>query len=69
MTDLLKKKNDSAMATSMELLQQGERFRVIDPPSLPLKPSFPESLEVLRYRFAVWISAGRRVRLDCRDVG
>jgi polysaccharide biosynthesis transport protein len=43
--DLLKKKNASAMATSMELLQQGERFRVIDPPSLPLKPSFPNRLK------------------------
>jgi polysaccharide biosynthesis transport protein len=43
--DLLKKKNDSAMATSMELLQQGERFRVMDPPSLPLKPSFPNRLK------------------------
>ncbi len=29
------------MATSMELLQQGERFRIIDPPSLPVKPEFP----------------------------
>ena len=35
--ELLKKKNDSAMATSMELLQQGERFRVLDPPSLPIE--------------------------------
>lgn len=43
--DLLKKKNDSAMATSMELLKQGERFRVLDPPSLPLKPSFPNRLK------------------------
>ena len=43
--DLLKKKNDSAMATSMELQQQGERFRIIDPPSLPLKPSFPNRLK------------------------
>lgn len=43
--DLLKKKNDSAMATSMELLQQGQRFRIIDPPSLPLKPSFPNRLK------------------------
>jgi len=43
--DLLKKKNDSAMATSMELLQQGERFRILDPPSLPLKPSFPNRLK------------------------
>lgn len=39
--DLLKKKNQSQMATSMELLQQGERFSVLDPPSLPLKPDFP----------------------------
>src|ERR1700734_2479062 len=43
--DLLKKKNESAMATSMELLQQGERFRIIDPPSLPVKPDFPNRLK------------------------
>ena len=43
--DLLKKKNESSMATSMELLQQGERFRVIDPPSLPEKPEFPNRLK------------------------
>ena len=43
--DLLKKKNESAMATSMELLQQGERFRIVDPPSLPLKPDFPNRLK------------------------
>lgn len=43
--ELLKKKNQSEMATSMELLQQGERFSVLDPPSLPLKPSFPNRLK------------------------
>jgi len=43
--ELLKKKNESAMATSMELLQQGERFRVVDPPSLPTKPDFPNRLK------------------------
>ena len=42
--ELLKKKNGSAMATSMELLQQGERFRILDPPSLPAKPDFPNRL-------------------------
>jgi len=26
-------------------LQQGERFRIIDPPSLPLKPDFPNRLK------------------------
>jgi succinoglycan biosynthesis transport protein ExoP len=43
--DLQKKKGQSAMATSMELLQQGERFRILDPPSLPIKPSFPDRLK------------------------
>ncbi len=43
--ELLKKNNESAMATSMELLQQGERFRIVDPPSLPLKPEFPNRLK------------------------
>ncbi len=43
--DLLKKKNESKMATSMELLQQGERFRVVDAPSLPSKPDFPNRLK------------------------
>jgi polysaccharide biosynthesis transport protein len=43
--DLLKKKNDSVMATSMEQMQEGERFSVLDPPSLPLKPDFPDRLK------------------------
>lgn len=43
--DLLKKKNESKMATSMELLQQGERFRVVDAPSFPEKPEFPNRLK------------------------
>ena len=56
--DLLKKKNDSAMATSMELLQQGERFRIIDPPSLPLKPSFPDRLKFCGIGLAVGLALG-----------
>jgi protein tyrosine kinase modulator len=43
--ELLKKKNESKMATSMELLQQGERFQVVDPPSYPQKPQFPNRLK------------------------
>jgi polysaccharide chain length determinant protein (PEP-CTERM system associated) len=39
--DLLKKHSDSEMATDLERRQQGERFRVLDEPSLPQKPSFP----------------------------
>jgi polysaccharide biosynthesis transport protein len=43
--ELLKKENESKMATSMEQMQKGERFRMIDPPSLPLKPDFPNRLK------------------------
>jgi len=39
--DLLKKRNESEMATELERRQQGEQFRVLDPPSLPERPSFP----------------------------
>jgi polysaccharide chain length determinant protein (PEP-CTERM system associated) len=39
--DLLRKKDQSAMATDLERKQQGEQFRIMDPPSLPEKPSFP----------------------------
>ena len=41
---LLGKRNQSAMATNLEKRQQGEQFRMIDPPSLPQKPYFPNRL-------------------------
>jgi len=44
--DLLQKKNDSQMATSMEQMQEGERFIMLDPPSLPIKPDFPNRLKM-----------------------
>jgi uncharacterized protein involved in exopolysaccharide biosynthesis len=56
--DLLKKKNESAMATSMELLHQGERFRVLDPPSLPVKPSFPNRLKLCGIGLLVGLALG-----------
>jgi polysaccharide chain length determinant protein (PEP-CTERM system associated) len=59
--DLLKKKNESAMATSMELLQQGERFRIIDPPSLPLKPDFPNRLKFCGIGVAAGLAFGALV--------
>jgi polysaccharide chain length determinant protein (PEP-CTERM system associated) len=39
--DLLKKRDQSAMATDLDLRQEGEQFRVLDPANLPDKPSFP----------------------------
>lgn len=43
--DLLKKESDSEMATSMEQTQQGQRFSVLDPPTVPSKPDFPNRLK------------------------
>jgi polysaccharide chain length determinant protein (PEP-CTERM system associated) len=40
--DLLAKKTQSEMATDLEKRQQGEQFRVMDPPNLPEKPTFPD---------------------------
>jgi uncharacterized protein involved in exopolysaccharide biosynthesis len=39
---LLKKLNDSSMATALEQRQQGEQFRVMDAPNLPESPEFPK---------------------------
>lgn len=39
--ELLKKRDDAAMATDLQRQQQGEQFRVLDPANLPDKPSFP----------------------------
>ena len=43
---LLQKQNQSQLATNLEQRQQGEQFRIIDPPSLPDKPSFPNHILV-----------------------
>ena len=39
--NLLKNQAEAAMATNLEQQQEGEQFRVLDPASLPDKPSFP----------------------------
>ena len=41
---LLDRKSESEMARDMELHQQGEQFRVLEPAGLPLNPSFPNPL-------------------------
>ena len=47
-SDLLGKKQQSALATSLEMRQEGAQFRIIDPPSLPDKPQFPD-----RFKFSL----------------
>jgi len=46
------------MATSMELLQQGEHFQMIDPPSLPLKPDFPNRLKFCGIGLGIGVALG-----------
>lgn len=40
--ELLKKRDQSAMATDLERRQEGEQFQVLDPANLPDSPSFPK---------------------------
>jgi polysaccharide biosynthesis transport protein len=56
--DLLKKQNASAMATNMEQMQQGERFTMLDPPSLSLKPDFPNRLKFCGIGLGVGLALG-----------
>lgn len=56
--DLLKKEDESKMATSMEHLQQGERFTRLDPPSLPARPDFPNRLKFCGIGLAVGLALG-----------
>jgi polysaccharide chain length determinant protein (PEP-CTERM system associated) len=56
--DLLKKKNDSAMATVMVVQQRGERFQVIDPASFPQKPEFPNRLKFCGIGLGIGLALG-----------
>jgi polysaccharide chain length determinant protein (PEP-CTERM system associated) len=42
--ELLKKRDQSAMATDLERRQEGEQFQVLDPANLPDNPSFPKKI-------------------------
>ena len=44
--DLLKKQLESGLAVSLEKHQEGQQFRVVDPPSLPTVPSSPKRLKI-----------------------
>lgn len=57
-TDLSNKKLQSQMATSLEERQEGQQFRLVDPPSLPAKPSSPKRLKIALGGFAGGIVLG-----------
>jgi polysaccharide chain length determinant protein (PEP-CTERM system associated) len=55
---LLAKKNQSELATALEKEQQGETFRVVDPPSLPTKPYSPDRFKMVCLGFFVGLVLG-----------
>jgi len=44
--DLLKKQLESGLAVSLEKHQEGQQFRLVDPPSLPTLPSSPKRIKI-----------------------
>jgi succinoglycan biosynthesis transport protein ExoP len=55
---LLAKKNQSEMSTDLEKTEQGERFRMLDPPNLPEKPYKPNRLLLCGAGLAVGLVLG-----------
>ena len=56
--ELLSKKTDSELATNMVKQQQGQRFQIIDQPSLPSRPSSPARLKISLAGLAVGVGIG-----------
>jgi uncharacterized protein involved in exopolysaccharide biosynthesis len=60
---LLKKKNDSELATNLELRQQGEHFRILDPPSFPQKPYSPNRMKLCAMGLGIGVLLGTALAL------
>src|SRR5260370_15269513 len=56
--DLLKKEQESQLATNLEKRQEGQQFRLADPPNLPDRPSSPKRLKISVIALAVGILVG-----------
>lgn len=67
--ELLKKKMESELATSLEKRQQGEQFRIVDPPSLPSKPNRPDRLRIslVGGMFGMGLAVGLAFLAEVRD--
>jgi polysaccharide chain length determinant protein (PEP-CTERM system associated) len=67
--DLESKKSQSELATSLVIRQQGQRFNIIDPPSLPTKPSNSEQLKISLGGLLLGIAVGAALAflVDTRD--
>jgi succinoglycan biosynthesis transport protein ExoP len=44
--DLLRKEQESQLATNLEKRQEGQQFRLADPPNLPTRPSSPKRVRI-----------------------
>jgi len=55
---LLAKRNQSELATNLEKRQQSEHFRIIDPPSLPIKPYSPNRFKLNMIGLALGLALG-----------
>jgi capsular polysaccharide biosynthesis protein len=66
---LLKKMNESSMATALEQRQQGEQFTVMDAANLPESPAFPNRLVFAGGGLAVGLFIGLLIAalLEYRD--
>jgi succinoglycan biosynthesis transport protein ExoP len=56
--ELLRKSQQSELATSLENQQQGEQFKLIDPPSLPLRPYSPDRSKMALIGIGVGLALG-----------
>jgi polysaccharide biosynthesis transport protein len=56
--DLYTKRTQSALATDLQKDQQGEQFKLIDPPNLPSEPFSPNRLKIALGGFAGGIAIG-----------
>jgi capsular polysaccharide biosynthesis protein len=59
----------SEMATSLEKRQEGEQFRIIDPPNFPQKPYFPDRFKfsLLGLAFGVVLALAITALLEMTD--
>ena len=66
---LLSKKNQSEMSTNLEKTQQGEHFRMLDPPNLPSKPYKPNRLQLCAYGLIVGLMLGGITTVGSEMIG
>src|ERR1019366_5431032 len=65
---LLAKKNQSAMSTDLEKTQQGQHFRMLDPPNLPVRPYKPNRLMLCGAGLSVGLVVGGGFAFVCEKL-